>query len=921
MVNRTNFEPINIDDFIHDPINQEKVQSYPPELVGRFNSFIVTAFDDSMTVEMQLRTLIKWIKENIDVTTNALDNMEAFKQDSMAFQNHVKNTLVNLINQFTDKFDDNLKFETMEILKKWLNDGVLAYFIRDIINEEVYHARGSYSSLGDRLSYSDRSIVDTMLKYESLSSQISNILAIAGDGTVPTELVDVRVGIDGTKYDTAGEAVRKQIDLTEKSISNIYDYFTNSIGGNVLNSNTEILKILPSTNVWEEEMTLYAYTTYQLYVQEDCHVWLNELPTYYFSIALHEGKTVVKDKFIARYRTEDNNLPTLDNKLLVKKDTLISITVEKEVEDWELSTDYRLVKSELSKNIKFGAYQINQLKELFPYVNQTFNRNTRLFDVRKFTSVAEEMTTLYSYTSYLLYIEQDCHVWVDTIPDYYFSISLHKGKEVIKDKFIARYRTLDNNLPTYDNKLLIKAGTLMSITVANEATDWTLKTDYELIKPSFTQNVELGKDQINQIKELFPYADKTFNRDTPLFDVRKFTSVWKEMITLYSYTSYLLYIEQDCHVWVDTIPDYYFSISLHEGREVVEDKFIARYRTLDDNLPTEDNQLLIKAGTLMSITVANEATDWILNTDYELVKPSFSQNVELGRSQINQIKSLFPNVANASFCNYVNGEGDQESTERLEIYLPSGIGYIKYQFVHSVSTDINADCWHIYKTDYVDNNLNHVTELTQSGEWETAIRLDMRDDFSGGYLHGDEKTTSINIFVDGKHINNLSVLSKVSFDNLRIVASSELYDPKDHTTLIAENGKEYVFSKESLTINQRLTWKVDETLTTSYLAMFPVNKTVTNKIYTDKDFNVRDITYGEIEGVRSAVTFNDNFVAKFSIPKYSTKLSNPVYLITDNGGRSYNKQYYIASRAGQTVTVGEVWETETVYELQYAEQV
>ena len=165
MVNRTTFETINIDDFNHDPINQAKVQSYPPELVGRFNSFIVTAFDDSMTVEMQIRTLIKWIKENIDVTTNALDNMEAFKQDSMAFQNHVKNTLVNLINQFTDKFDDNLKAETLEILNQWFEDGVLSDLVRNAINEEVIGARGGKDNLGQRLDETDQRLdeIDTHL--------------------------------------------------------------------------------------------------------------------------------------------------------------------------------------------------------------------------------------------------------------------------------------------------------------------------------------------------------------------------------------------------------------------------------------------------------------------------------------------------------------------------------------------------------------------------------------------------------------------------------------------------------------------------------------------------------------------------------------------------------------------------------------
>ena len=162
MANKTTFETINIDDFNHDPINQEKVQSYPPELVGRFNSFIVTAFDDSMTVEMQIRTLIKWIKENIDVTTNALDNMEAFKQDSMAFQNHVKDTLVTLINQFTDAFDDNLEVELIEVLKQWNEDGYLQSLINEYTNEridvvetEIVDARGGKDNLGQRLDETD----------------------------------------------------------------------------------------------------------------------------------------------------------------------------------------------------------------------------------------------------------------------------------------------------------------------------------------------------------------------------------------------------------------------------------------------------------------------------------------------------------------------------------------------------------------------------------------------------------------------------------------------------------------------------------------------------------------------------------------------------------------------------------------------
>ena len=64
----------------------DKLTNYPPELRGRLNSFIVTEFDDSMTVEMQLRVLIKWIMKNIDLT----------------------NEMVDYLNKFIETFDENL---------------------------------------------------------------------------------------------------------------------------------------------------------------------------------------------------------------------------------------------------------------------------------------------------------------------------------------------------------------------------------------------------------------------------------------------------------------------------------------------------------------------------------------------------------------------------------------------------------------------------------------------------------------------------------------------------------------------------------------------------------------------------------------------------------------------------------------------
>ena len=90
----------------------EKIIGYPPELIGRLNSFIVTEFDDSMTVEMQLRVLIKWILKNIDLT----------------------NAMVDYLNEFIKNFDANLYKTVADILNKWTEDGTMS----DLINETLF---------------------------------------------------------------------------------------------------------------------------------------------------------------------------------------------------------------------------------------------------------------------------------------------------------------------------------------------------------------------------------------------------------------------------------------------------------------------------------------------------------------------------------------------------------------------------------------------------------------------------------------------------------------------------------------------------------------------------------------------------------------------------------------------------------------
>ena len=94
------------------PFSPLDTSKYPPEVRGRFNSFITTQFDDSLSVEMQIRSLIKWINSSRDLI----------------------NDIVDYINLFIEMFDERLQEEIVFHLNEWLTDGTLA----QIINNDVF---------------------------------------------------------------------------------------------------------------------------------------------------------------------------------------------------------------------------------------------------------------------------------------------------------------------------------------------------------------------------------------------------------------------------------------------------------------------------------------------------------------------------------------------------------------------------------------------------------------------------------------------------------------------------------------------------------------------------------------------------------------------------------------------------------------
>lgn len=347
-----------------------------------------------------------------------------------------------------------------------------------------------------------------------------------------------------------------------------------------------------------------------------------------------------------------------------------------------------------------------------------------------------------------------------------------------------------------------------------------------------------------------------------------------------------------------------------------------RYRNIDNNMPTEEHPLLIKAGSCVIFTIYKANGNWFYYIDSG-VSYTLNDDVNLGTKQLSQAKSYIENTEKKPLVQYKRGAGTGGSVERLEIFIPTVSGYIFYNFVRSKQDNRNLDVWRLDLAYSVDDSLVSQFALTDQGEWEAAISLNISGTgFIGGYAHGDEIFTGINFFIDGKSVNETSLTELTKFDELKIVQTSNLYNPTDHTTVICEHGSEHIFNKNGIELNQNLVWKVDITTSWCYMAMFPPAKFGSDKVYFDSEYAVETLPASQYANnyynVKSLTIYNDTngFMGVFEQPISKEGLTGERVVITDNNNpaNNYNKCYYVIT-TGATVETGDIWKTKTLYKL------
>lgn len=89
----------------------------------------------------------------------------------------------------------------------------------DTKSDKSHNHDSAYETKTDAQSKFNSAKSYTTTEINKLNDRISNIIAVDESTEGNTELIDIRTGIDGTKYPTAGDAVREQIgQLDRKSV-------------------------------------------------------------------------------------------------------------------------------------------------------------------------------------------------------------------------------------------------------------------------------------------------------------------------------------------------------------------------------------------------------------------------------------------------------------------------------------------------------------------------------------------------------------------------------------------------------------------------------------------------------------------------------------------------------------------------------
>lgn len=279
------------------------------------------------------------------------------------------------------------------------------------------------------------------------------------------------------------------------------------------------------------------------------------------------------------------------------------------------------------------------------------------------------------------------------------------------------------------------------------------------------------------------------------------------------------------------------------------------------------------------------------------------------------------------------------SHDQLDVFIPTAVNgrWLRYNIIHQINVGANEDTWRVNTMQIVtlgsDFSILTSKSLMPGGEWECALMIVGRSDFIGGHAHGDEMTDTVSAYLDGQPIALTGTEYWAYGNKFRLITTSKLYDPADSTTHVANHGKLYDLDRCGLVIDQRVEWLASLSLTSSYLAMWPISRKfpktsgeqITDTGYNNKTYLAYDLSADNNASPISAIMTDvsrqtltgSNLGIQFDleIEKSSPAYSGAGAWISDTP--DYNKMYFDFCGASQAVDNATVWRNRARYSVTY----
>lgn len=289
------------------------------------------------------------------------------------------------------------------------------------------------------------------------------------------------------------------------------------------------------------------------------------------------------------------------------------------------------------------------------------------------------------------------------------------------------------------------------------------------------------------------------------------------------FTSISIYAYQDFDIGLSASgnPAAYLSLAVFKNGTWNSSNFVARYRNVDNNLPTTASKMTIHQGELLVISytssssfsfdVVNLINAFVFKDDLEL-NDKMKSSLGLDRVSVN-----------------VSGND----------YLIT-MGKYKFQFYKATNVSTNLDSYDIDKV-YIENT------LLEEGNILGVMLETGQSDFMGGVAHGDETIISMNIYCDGTPITN-----SVSGKRVDIYLISNLTRVSDHTTNVIKRLVHIVFENNKMTVETTFKCLVDNfSCQVAYVGMWgqytsQINA-IFNNVYVYDVSNYESKTFGNDE--------------------------------------------------------------------------